>query len=138
MSEDSQEEPKLIIDEDWKEQVQREKEMAEQGSAESGKPESQEEAVENSPQEVNDENETPLPPATFDFLVTMLATQAMVALGQMPGASGKPEKVQKPLAKHYIDLLGTLEAKTKGNLTADEQRLLGGVLHELRMAFVQR
>lgn len=138
MSENSQEEPKLIIDEDWKEQVQREKEMAAQGSAESGKPDNQEAAVENNPQEVNDENETPLPPATFDFLVTMLATQAMVALGQMPGASGKPEKVQKPLSKHYIDLLGTLEAKTKGNLTADEQRLLGGVLHELRMAFVQR
>lgn len=149
MSEESQEEPKLIVDENWKEQVQREKEIASQGESASGAGESAEDLAavdEIAPQSAAEEelaesmagDEMPhLPPASFDFLVTTLATQAMMALGQMPGPDGKPEKVQKPIAKHYIDLLGVLEEKTKGNLEASEQKMLGGILHELRMVFVR-
>ena len=142
MSEDSQQEPKIIIDEDWKEQVQREKEMAAKGEIESPAAVDAKVADDSKPSDSGDDDSAEdipqnLPPATFDFLVTMLATQAMVAMGQMPGASGKPEKVQKPLAKHYIDLLGTLEEKTKGNLETHEQKLLGGILHELRMTFLR-
>ena len=153
MSEESPKEPKLIVDEDWKEQVQREKEMAGKGDAASGAGESGAEETaeaaqrsEDPQQEVAEQevasaaagDEMPqMPPASFDFLVTTLATQAMMALGQMPGPDGKPEKVQKPIAKHYIDLLGVLEEKTKGNLEANEQKMLGGILHELRMIFLR-
>lgn len=155
MPEESQEEPKLIVDEDWKEQVQREKEMAAKGEAASEARSDQTSAVEDegSAQETetqpteaqptddavasDDAGVPDMPPASFDFLVTTLATQAMMAMGQIPGPEGKQEKVQKPIAKHYIDLLGILEEKTKGNLEVSEQKMLGGILHELRMIFVR-
>jgi hypothetical protein len=42
-----------------------------------------------------------------------------------------------PLARHSIDLLGMLQEKTRGNLTAEEQRLIENGLTELRFRFVQ-
>ncbi len=40
------------------------------------------------------------------------------------------------MAKYQIDLLGVLEEKTRGNLTADEQRIFDAALYEVRMRFV--
>ena len=40
------------------------------------------------------------------------------------------------MAKATIDLLGTLEKKTAGNLSEDEKRLLQHALYELRMNYV--
>ena len=40
------------------------------------------------------------------------------------------------MAKHYIDLMAVLEAKTHGNLADDERHLLDTLLYELRMAYV--
>ena len=78
----------------------------------------------------------PPPPATLEFLITTLATQAMMSLGQIGNpVSGKAD-VRLPEAKHFIDMLTVLEEKTAGNRTADESALLDGFLHELRMAFV--
>lgn len=79
----------------------------------------------------------PMPPATFEMLVSMFSTQAMVAMGMIPNpATGKAEKTPD-LAKHFIDLLGVLESKTEGNLEPQEKSLLDSSLHSLRMAFVQ-
>ena len=78
-----------------------------------------------------------LPPASFTLLVATLATQATCALGQLPDPlSGKTE-VRLELAKHVIDTLGVLEAKTKGNLTPDEEQVLESALHQLRMGYVE-
>lgn len=78
-----------------------------------------------------------LPPANMTTLVSMLSTQAMVALGMIPDPStGQPEP-QPALARHFIDLLGVIEDKTRGNLSPEEHRLLDASLHELRMLFVQ-
>lgn len=78
-----------------------------------------------------------IPPADFTTLITMFSTQAMVALGFLAHpASGKPEP-NRDLAKHFIDLLGVVEEKSRGNLSSGEQKLLDGTLYELRMAFVQ-
>jgi hypothetical protein len=41
------------------------------------------------------------------------------------------------MAKQTIDILNILQEKTKGNLTGEEERLLGDVLYNLRMAFVR-
>jgi len=67
----------------------------------------------------------------------MLATQALHAMGQLPGPDGELAKPEKPIAKHYIDLLGVIEAKTSGNLDAEESKMLTEVLHQLRLAFLQ-
>jgi hypothetical protein len=84
-------------------------------------------------------NEFPLPPATFDFLILSLKTQADMHLGLVH--FGEDEKDMPPpdfrLARHYIDLLAMLQEKTKGNATMEEQRLLENSLTELRFRFVQ-
>ncbi len=68
----------------------------------------------------------------FATLVEFLAQQAILLL---TGAEGvEPNRDQ---AKIFIDFLGTLGEKTKGNLTNDEKRMLDEVLFQLRAAFVQ-
>lgn len=80
----------------------------------------------------------PIPPADFETLVQMFSMQAMVSLGAIPDpGSGKPE-VQLTLARHFIDLLGVVEAKTRGNLSPDEASLLDGSLHSLRMLYLEQ
>jgi hypothetical protein len=76
-----------------------------------------------------------LPPADFDFLVYSLRLQAEMSLGLLP-SSGKA-RPDFEAAAHNIDLLAMLAAKTRGNLTADEQRSLDQSLMELRFRFVQ-
>jgi hypothetical protein len=76
-----------------------------------------------------------IPPASFSFLVATLAAQAATALGLAPDPDGKTE-TNLELAKHFIDTLGLLEEKTKGNLTADEAALLTQSTTQLRMAYV--
>lgn len=80
----------------------------------------------------------PLPPATFEFLVLSLRSQAEVQLGLLHFGEEKDRpKPNLPLARHSIDMLGMLAEKTKGNLTMDEQRMIENSLTELRYRFVQ-
>jgi hypothetical protein len=123
MTEPTEQGPKIIVDEDWKSQVQAEKEQL------AGQPPPGE-----SPQAPGEE--FPIPEASFSVLVTTLGSQAMVALGQVPAPEQETVPVHLDFAKHCIDLLGILEEKTAGNLTADESRLLGQFLYELRMVYV--
>ena len=123
------EEKKIIIDEDWKSQVQAEKEQAAKGKAE-GKPDV---AADDS----QDANDPPMPAATLELLLTMLATEALVAMGQVPHPVSGKMQAQRNQAKYLIDMLEVLLEKTKGNLSADEQQLLESMLHQLRMLFIQ-
>ena len=76
------------------------------------------------------------PPATFEFLVQTLFTQALMALGRVPNPI--TQKMHKNLdsARHFIDMLAMLEKKTAGNLSADEGRLLEEIQHQLRMMYM--
>ena len=68
----------------------------------------------------------------------MIIIQASIGLGGFQDPqSGQRIPPNLPTAKHYIDLLELLQAKTKGNLDENEKALLESTLHELRMAFVQ-
>jgi hypothetical protein len=71
------------------------------------------------------------------MLVQMFSTQAIVALGLVPDPQTGQTTPRPNLARHFIDLLGVLETKTKGQLTRDEEQLLTANLHELRMAYVE-
>ena len=130
MSED-QEERKIVVDEDWKGQVEREKE-----AAEAAREEGQRQEEEGTPQASADSPEAQLPPASFTALVTSLMAPALVAMGHVPDPAEGHPVVRPDLAKHCIDMLGMLEEKTKGNLTPEESRMLSDVLHQLRMLFV--
>lgn len=78
-----------------------------------------------------------LPPATFDFLIGSFVMHAQVHLGLMRIPGEEESRVNLPLAKHAIDMLGVIEEKTKGNLSIEEQRLLSNSLTELRFRYIQ-
>ena len=149
--------PEIVTDEDWKSRVKaedaaldeafREKESVQETTdtpteQTGGEPAASEpaasESAESSARKAESPSETPpLPPVGFSTLVAMFSTQAMVALGVIPNpVSGKPEQ-QLELAKHFIDLLGVVESKTRGNLDSSEQAMLDNTLHELRMAYIE-
>jgi len=116
---------KIIIDEDWKQQAQKEKEtLKEQEKVE------HEKEAEPRPQ---------MPEANFSGLVSMLATQAFYALGLIRPEGDEDKKVEPDwdIAKFNIDMLGMLEEKCKGNLSEEEASLLKSSLEQLRMLFVQ-
>jgi len=80
----------------------------------------------------------PLPPATFEFLILSLKTQTEMHLGLLHFGEEKdrPEPDFR-IARHSIDMLAMLQDKTKGNTTMEEQRLVENALTELRFRFVQ-
>lgn len=74
--------------------------------------------------------------ALFLQLVLGLQQAAMVALGKlMNPMTGKLER-NLEVVKNTIDTLGAIEARTRGNLEADEQRVLTQVLTDLRLNYV--
>jgi hypothetical protein len=91
------------------------------------------------PEEAGSAEETapPLPEMTFATLVFSLSSSALLHLGHAPHPESGEAKVDLPLAKQTIDLLALLQDKTKGNLDQDEDKLLEGVLYDLRMAYVR-
>ncbi len=114
-------EKKIFIDEDWKSQVEKEKEsFAKQAEAEPTA-------------EVDPYN---LPPASFEMLVTTFASEAMVALGQLPNPFTNEHSISWEHARYTIDMLQVLQDKTKGNLSPEEAGMLETILHQLRLAFV--
>jgi hypothetical protein len=88
--------------------------------------------------EVQQADEMPIPPATFEFFVLSMKMQAEMSMGLIHFGEEKdrPEPDLR-VARHSIDLLSMIADKTKGNLTLDEQRLIENSLTELRFRFVQ-
>lgn len=124
---------KIIIDEDWKSQVQAEKERAQRGEKAGGEPAS---AGGHSAGDRYDVGDVPMPPASLELLLSTLATEALVAMGQVPHPATQKVHVHRHQAKYLIDTIDVLRQKTKGNLTPDEQTAIDSVLHQLRMLFV--
>jgi hypothetical protein len=66
----------------------------------------------------------------------MLVNTVMMSLGQFPDPMTQQRRRDLVQAKHTIDILLMLRDKTRGNLTADEARLLQELLPQLQMAYV--
>jgi len=79
-----------------------------------------------------------LPPASFATVVSTFATQAMVALGEAPGAEEDKGEVDLEAARFAIDSLEVIKEKTKGNLQEAEERFLNELLQSLRLRFVRK
>jgi hypothetical protein len=126
MAEEEKQEKKIIIDEDWKKEAKREKEIL------AAKEEAEKEKAKEEQRPPG-----PLPEGNFAALVSMLTTQALFALGLLQVKGQDKREPDLELAKYNIDMLETLEAKTKGNLTAPEEKVLNNTLSELRMGYVQ-
>ncbi len=124
--EEKKKEKKIIVDEDWKAEAQREKEiLAAQEEAEKKKPQEEKQA------------RGPLPQGNFAALISMLTTQALFALGLLQVKGQEKKEPDLEMAKYNIDMLETLEEKTKGNLSKEEETVLANTLNELRMGYVK-
>jgi hypothetical protein len=77
-----------------------------------------------------------LGPPDFDTIISYLSTTAMFQLGLLAGPGGQHLPPDLLNARRTIDMLEVLQDKTRGNLSANESRLLEDVLYELRMSFV--
>ena len=122
MSNDEQ--PKIIVDDDWKSTAKAEKEkLAAQEKQRAGSDGSDERGL---PEEVG-----------FRELLSMLASQALMYLGAFPDPQTGKAMVALDVAKLNIDLLAVLEEKTTGNLDEEEAKMLSQTLQELRMQYVE-
>ncbi|HUI10482.1 MAG TPA: DUF1844 domain-containing protein [Bacteroidota bacterium] len=72
----------------------------------------------------------------FARLVLMLHAAAMQYLGKVKNPLTDAVERDLGAAQGMIDTLAMLEARTKGNLTAEEGRMLAQVLQELRLNYV--
>lgn len=121
MSDAPESETKLHIDSDWKEEARREKEKL---------------AAENRAAVAEKAAPGEADPG-FAELINLLATQAVMTMagGALPNGEQMPPNLDA--SQHFIDLLGSLQKKTKGNLTEDEDRQMIAVLTELRQSFAR-
>jgi hypothetical protein len=124
-------EKKIIVDEDWKTRVQAEKEATAKNQATAKSNETGSAAA-------FDFGDVSMPPASLELLLSNLATEALMALGQLPHPVTGTVQVRSNQAKYFIDTIDVLRQKTQGNLTASEQQSIDGLLHQLRIIFVAK
>ena len=117
------------VDSDWKRKVQLEKQRLAGQAAPQAPP----------PPKTAKKAEPEKPPASrgvdmgFLALVQQLADQAALFLGLVPGYAER--NCEQALAA--IEMLRSLNEKTRGNLGAEESKALESVLYELQMRYVQ-
>jgi hypothetical protein len=73
----------------------------------------------------------------FIEFIMMQAQQAMLFLGRLPHPSTGETIVNLEAARMFIDYIEMLKEKTRGNLSSDEEKVLGSILSDLQMSFVQ-
>lgn len=86
----------------------------------------------------DDEGEMPgsQDPASFVNFLSTLATNAAAALGAVPHPATGQRSLDLDSAKYWLDILSMLRDKTKNNLHPQENRLLEGLLGDMRMQYV--
>lgn len=125
--------PSIQIDSDWKRQAQEEKrKLAEQEAK--ARP-AQQPAAAPARSEAPERAARKIPEPSFATLVQSIMTQALYYLGEL-AQEGEQPMLSLDMARHHIDTLGVLEAKTKGNLTPEEQHLIDQTMYDLRGRFV--
>ena len=81
----------------------------------------------------------PPPPGrpTLEGLFIMLASSAVMAMGDAPDPATGQVRVDPAMAAESIDLLVLLREKTEGNRTPEETQLLGELIYDLQLRYVQ-
>jgi hypothetical protein len=93
--------------------------------------------IKGTPHEDASAQEGPLPEIDFTNFMLSLSTSALIQLGEIQDPFTQKSTKNLPLAKQTIDLIGMLKEKTKGNLSADEEKVIEYVLYDLRMRYVK-
>lgn len=126
----------LNVDDDWKRQAQEEKRRLaeqEQKAKEAAAPPPAAATAATAPEITAEQLEAADSP--FASLIQSLLTQSLVYLGGMAARGGQP-MLNLDAARKAVDMLGSLDEKTKGNLSDLEQKLLDTALYETRNRFV--
>jgi len=124
--------PEIHVDDEWKNRVKAEDAALDQAR------ESSDQSKNKSTPTADAADAQQLPPADFMTLVSTFTTPAMIGLGLIPNPATEKSEVNLDLAKHSVDLLGVLEDKTSGNLSAEEETFLQTALHQFRLAYIER
>ncbi len=103
---------KKKIDENWKEEVNKEKEKTEE------------------------KNQSYYQP-NFKIFISSLSMQAMIALGRLENPVTKSSEKNFDQARYLIDTLEIIKDKTKNNLNQEEEKLIEESLFSLRMAYLE-
>jgi len=77
-------------------------------------------------------------PIDFTTFIVSLSSSAFYYLGEVAHPNTGRVERDPALAKQTIDLLGMIEEKTRGNLSADESNVLSGLLYDLRMKYLEQ
>jgi hypothetical protein len=73
----------------------------------------------------------------FARLVVHLGQMAAICFGDLADPSGEQMEPDIAAAGQTIEILGMLQEKTRGNLTAAEAKVLEDLLYDLRLRYVQ-
>jgi len=76
-------------------------------------------------------------PADFLQLIGKLYQEGLAFMGLFDDPQTGQSMANFPVASWHIDILGVLEAKTKGNLTGEESKLLTDAVANLKLTFVR-
>jgi hypothetical protein len=83
-----------------------------------------------------DDRMGPAQPIDFTTLIMSLASSALVSMGRVPDPATGTVLKNLVFAQQNIDIIHLLQEKTRGNLSADEERLVEQILYELRMSYI--
>ncbi len=78
-----------------------------------------------------------MPEVTFPAFIMTLNTSVLYHLGEIGDPATGKRQPDFDLARHGIDTLVLLEAKTKGNLDKDEEELLKNIIYDVKLRFVK-
>ena len=73
----------------------------------------------------------------FANLIVYIGQMVAMAFGDLADPSGQRPEPNIEAAAMFIEMLGVLQEKTRGNLTAAESKVLDDLLYDLRMRYVQ-
>ncbi|MFN2493448.1 MAG: DUF1844 domain-containing protein [Pyrinomonadaceae bacterium] len=111
-----------------------------QGAAAVQQSQANQESIQSEVPEAEESSSVELPgaddPASFASFMMSIASNAASSLGMMEHPVTGKREVELELGKHWIDVLGMLQQKTRGNLLPQEKQILESLLADLRMQYV--
>lgn len=78
-----------------------------------------------------------MPDVTFTSFFMALNSSVLYHLGELADPETGVQQKNMMLAKHTIDTMSMLQAKTRGNLSSEEAELVENSLYDLKMRYVK-
>ncbi len=83
-------------------------------------------------------NQQEAPEASFLTILYTMATQSMIALGEIPNPITKSSTIDERQARWHLKSLHVLEEKTRGNLDEKELTAITKTLEEVEEIFADK